>query len=148
LNNFIIKKKSLLYILKYHDLVKEDSDIIRRDTLYKLLRSILSPEEMDDNDIRELTEYILKIFGFDDFVVDNMLTPVDRDIFYYLESKGIFKMEEEEVTLYKGKPWRIHYWVFKRDLLKRNNFEKEKKNDEDLKKMYDKIFRDMEKNEY
>ena len=124
--------------------MKEESDIIRRDTLFKLLRSILSKEEMDDSDVSELTEYILKIFGFDDFVVDNMLTPVDRDIFYYLESKGIFKMEEEEVTLYKGKPWRIHYWIFRRDLFKKSSKIKEVKEDEDLKDMYEKIFKDME----
>ena len=32
-----------------------------------------------------------------------------------LEDAGILTTEREETTLYDGREWRIHYWLFKRD---------------------------------
>ena len=32
-----------------------------------------------------------------------------------LEDLGLLQTEREETTLYDGREWRIHYWMFKKD---------------------------------
>jgi hypothetical protein len=54
-------------------------------------------------------------FGYTDEVIDNRLTPEDRDTFYMLEEEGLLTTTQEEVLLKKGKLWRIHYWILKKD---------------------------------
>jgi DNA-binding transcriptional regulator PaaX len=44
-----------------------------------------------------------------------VLEPEDRDAFYMLEDSGLLTTEREETTLYDGREWRIHYWLFKKD---------------------------------
>ena len=56
-----------------------------------------------------------ELFGYSDRIIDNILEPEDRDAFYMLEDTGILTTEREETTLYDGREWRIHYWLFKRD---------------------------------
>jgi len=73
----------------------------------------MSVEALDD-----LTDYILSFFGFDTVIVDNRLSPSDRDVFYMLEEEGLLNTTQEEVTLRKGKVWRLHYWILKADHIK------------------------------
>lgn len=57
-------------------------------------------------------EHLINFFGYGDRVIDNMLEPEDRDAFYTMEDIGILQTEREETTLYDGREWRIHYWLF------------------------------------
>ncbi len=118
----------------------KDLEIITRDTLFQVLNKILSVKGMNKADIYSLTDYILGFFGFDDFLVDNILTPIDRDIFYYLEECGVLKTESYEVNLLKGRQWRIHLWMFRKDNIKKILMSKETVDVEDPKKLYEKIF--------
>src|SRR5438552_18296639 len=63
-------------------------------------------------------EFVMDIFGFDDRVIDNVLEPEDRQLFYILEEEGMLTTEREETTLYDGREWRTHYWLFKKDAIK------------------------------
>ena len=62
-----------------------------------------------------MAQFIMDFFGYEDRILDNKLTPRDRDIFYMLEGVDLLKTEMEEATLQKGKIWRIHYWVLNRE---------------------------------
>jgi len=75
----------------------------------KLGKKGISPEHID-----KLAEYIMNFFGFNDYVEDNKLKTKDRDVFYMLEEEGFLTTSREEVTLQKGKVWRIHYWILKK----------------------------------
>lgn len=57
-------------------------------------------------------EHLINFFGYGDRVIDNMLEPEDRDAFYTMEDIGILQTEREETTLFDGREWRIHYWLF------------------------------------
>lgn len=59
--------------------------------------------------------HVLNFFGYSDRIIDNILEPQDRDTFYMLEDKGILTTEREETTLYDGREWRIHYWLFRKN---------------------------------
>ena len=59
----------------------------------------------------------MDIFGFQDRVIDNVLDPEDRQLFYILEEEGMLSTEREETTLYDGREWRTHYWVIRKDTI-------------------------------
>jgi len=82
------------------------------------IKNTVHEHEMPDEVSEELAYRVLNFFGHDDRVVDNVLEPVDRDAFYMLEDAGILTTEMEEVTLYDGKEWRIHYWLFRRERIR------------------------------
>jgi hypothetical protein len=79
------------------------------------LKNTLGKKGMKDQDIERLADYIMSFFGYTDAVIDNRLTSEDRDVFYMLEEEGLVTTTEEEVHLKKGKMWRIHYWILKKD---------------------------------
>jgi hypothetical protein len=60
-------------------------------------------------------EFVMDIFGFNDRIIDNVLEPEDRQLFYMLEEWGLLTTEREETTLYDGREWRTHYWQFRKD---------------------------------
>jgi hypothetical protein len=47
-----------------------------------------------------------------------VLEPEDRDAFYMLEDSGLLTTEREETTLYDGREWRIHYWLFRKEKIR------------------------------
>jgi len=83
------------------------------------LGKTLSNKNLSDLDISKLAERVMDLFGFGDQVVDNRLTPEDRDIFYMLEEAGLVTTIEDDVQVQKGKTWRIYYWVLKKDQILR-----------------------------
>ncbi len=65
-------------------------------------------------DAEETAKYVLGFFGFNERIIDNILTPDDRALFYTLEDMGILKPDNGEVTLYDGRQWRIKYWCLEK----------------------------------
>lgn len=83
------------------------------------LQKALATKNMLPQEIDRLAERIMDLFGFEDQVVDNRLTPEDRDLFYMLEEAGLVTTIEDDVQVQKGKTWRIYYWVLKKDQILR-----------------------------
>jgi len=63
------------------------------------------------------SQTVIDFFGFEDRIIDNMLTQEERQMFYRLHEKGIISSQREEVTLTTGQPWRIHYWCLERKFI-------------------------------
>jgi hypothetical protein len=72
---------------------------------------------MTQEDAQNMAYHVLNFFGFGDRIVDNILEPEDRDLFYMLEDFGLLVTEREETTLYDGREWRIHYWLLKKNAI-------------------------------
>lgn len=90
--------------------------IITVDDLTQAIKnSIDNSRGMVEEQAYELAHHVLNFFGYSDRIIDNILEPEDRDAFYMLEDAGILTTEREETTLYDGREWRIHYWLFKRE---------------------------------
>jgi hypothetical protein len=89
--------------------------IITVDLLAQALKNTLGRRGVSDENIKNLAEYVLNFFGYSDEIIDNRLTPQDRDIFYMLEELGILSTKEEEEHIMRGKLWRVHYWVLRKD---------------------------------
>ncbi len=86
-------------------------------TLEDLSKAIANRIGVDIEEARRDAEFVLDIFGFDDRVIDNVLDPEDRQLFYILEEEGMLTTEREETTLYDGREWRTHYWQIRKDVI-------------------------------
>ena len=104
--------------------------VVSMEELVSALRATLGEKGMQDCDIERLADYIMSFFGYTDAVIDNRLTSEDRDVFCMLEEEGLVTTTEEEVHLKKGKMWRIHYWILKKDQIFRLAAMPVKKEDE------------------
>jgi hypothetical protein len=93
--------------------------VVSMEELILALKNTLGKKGMHESDLARLAEYIMSFFGYNDSVIDNRLTSEDRDVFYMLEEEGFVTTTEEDVHLKKGKMWRIHYWILKRDQIMR-----------------------------
>lgn len=88
-------------------------------TLDNLSTAIANRIGIDIEEARRDAGFILDIFGFDDRVIDNVLDPEDRQLFYILEEEGMLTTEREETTLYDGREWRTHYWQIRKEAILR-----------------------------
>jgi hypothetical protein len=115
------------------------------DDLTLAIKNSIDRISMKDEEAKALAQHILNFFGYSERIIDNVLEPEDRDAFYMLEDSGLLTTEREETTLYDGREWRIHYWVFKKDkiseLLKTSRVDSRGKGDSD--NVYDKVSEDM-----
>jgi hypothetical protein len=85
------------------------------DDLTRAIRNSIDREGMKDEEARSMAQHVLNFFGYSERIIDNILEPEDRDAFYMLEDSGLLTTEREETTLYDGREWRIHYWLFRMD---------------------------------
>jgi hypothetical protein len=88
-------------------------------TLDVLSKAIAQRTGLGIEEARRDAGFVLDIFGFDDRVIDNVLNPEDRQLFYLLEEVGMLITEREETTLYDGREWRTHYWQIRKDTILR-----------------------------
>lgn len=103
--------------------------------------SIDSSYDMADEQAYDLAHHVLNFFGYSDRIIDNVLEPEDRDAFYMLEDAGILTTEREETTLYDGREWRIHYWLFRREKIASMMVKErtESSDDSDSESIYDEL---------
>lgn len=86
-------------------------------TLGDLSKAIANRVGIGIDEARRDAGFVMDIFGFQDRVIDNVLDPEDRQLFYILEEEGMLTTEREETTLYDGREWRTHYWVIRKDVI-------------------------------
>jgi len=83
--------------------------------LANAIRSSIDKEGMPEEEALSMARHVMNFFGYSERIIDNVLEPEDRDAFYMLEDAGILTTEREETTLYDGREWRIHYWIFRKE---------------------------------
>jgi len=96
-------------------------------SLDNLSKAIVNRLGLDIGEARKKAEFIMDLFGYQDRIIDNVLSPVDRQLFYTLQKEGMLSTQRDELTLYDGRLWRIHYWLLKKkSILKYANDESKK----------------------
>ena len=88
-------------------------------TLDDLARAIASRVGIDMDVARRDANFVMDLFGFEDRIIDNVLEPRDRQLFYILEEEGMLTTEREETTIYDGRTWRTHYWLINKETILR-----------------------------
>lgn len=96
--------------------IRLDMDsVLTLEILTVAIRNGIDRDGMPEEQAEEMAQHILNFFGYNERMIDNVLEPEDRDAFYMLEDTGILTTEREETTLYDGREWRIHYWLFRKE---------------------------------
>src|SRR5437899_943790 len=85
------------------------------DDLTRAIKNSIDRTGMKEEEARAMAQHVLNFFGYSERIIDNVLEPEDRDAFYMLEDSGILTTERKETTLYDGREWRIHYWMFRKE---------------------------------
>jgi hypothetical protein len=120
------------------------------DDLTKAIKNSIDKSGMETEAARSMANHVLNFFGYSDRIIDNVLEPEDRDAFYMLEDSGLLTTEREETTLYDGREWRIHYWLFRKEKIQElveAAEEKERKRAEEEDMVYSEIPDDIWKRE-
>ena len=115
--------------------------IVTRQILIAALENVFGSKGMVRGEIEELSDFVLSFFGYEDYVLDNVLSSAERDIFYNLEECGLLNAHREEVNIAKGKAWRVNQWTYNK-----NNIDKaasKEMPDEQEKNPYDEYFKEM-----
>ena len=119
--------------------MNEDSIV----TVEELTQAIMnSPDNkgIPEEEAYDIARHVLNFFGYSDRIIDNVLEPEDRDMFYMLEDATILTTEREETTLYDGREWRINYWLFRKDKIAQlMSGDSDSKNSEQEETVYDDI---------
>ncbi|MCI0497754.1 MAG: hypothetical protein L0Z54_05640 [Thermoplasmata archaeon] len=82
------------------------------DTLTRAIQKSIPEHPFEYDEAKKLAEHMMNFFGYGNRIIDNILEPEDRDLFYMMEDSGILTTDREETTLHDGREWRIHYWTF------------------------------------
>jgi hypothetical protein len=119
-------------------------DLVTIENLRAAIQRSLDNSSTQEQDwIDQIALFVMDFFGYEERILDNRLTPRDRDVFYMLEGMGLLKTEMEEATIQKGKVWRIHYWILNKEkisnLVQAPDETQEKENGSSESKVYDNI---------
>ena len=117
--------------------------VIKLEDLEIAFKKTLGEKGYSDEDIQNLAEFIISLYGFDYAIVDNRLAPKDRDIFYKLEEEKLVYTRQEEVTIKKGKVWRLHYWFLNRSYILKLSRGKEEEEEIDEYAIYKEMNEDI-----
>ncbi|MGM0510093.1 MAG: DUF6015 family protein [Thermoplasmatota archaeon] len=79
------------------------------------IKNSVDGRDMEERAAQMMAEHVMNFFGYSERIIDNILEQEDRDVFYMLEDAGLLTTEREETTLYDGREWRIHYWLFQKE---------------------------------
>ena len=99
-------------------LKKGPGETLTVEDLTKAIKNSIDKSGMETEAARAMANHVLNFFGYSDRIIDNVLEPEDRDAFYMLEDSGLLTTEREETTLYDGREWRIHYWLFRKEKIR------------------------------
>jgi hypothetical protein len=113
-------------------------------TLEDLAMAIASRVDIDYESALKDANFVMDLFGFEDRIIDNILEPEDRQLFYILEEEGMLLTEREETTIYDGRSWRTHYWCINKEAIlkykeKGKRRKEEKVEEEDYEDIYSEI---------
>ncbi|UCE73628.1 MAG: hypothetical protein JSV56_11470, partial [Methanomassiliicoccales archaeon] len=106
----------------------------------KALMNTLGKKGIEEVEIKKLATNVMNFFGFSDTISDNLLKVKDRDVFYTLQDVGILTTSRDQIRIKKGRIWRIHYWVLKKnEILRLANTQDEDGIENDYKRIYNEV---------
>lgn len=90
-------------------------------TLDDMAKAIANRTGIDMEEARRDAGFVMDYFGFDDRIIDNVLDPEDRQLFYILEEEGLLSTSKEVIYLSNGSSWRSYFWEMEKDNIKKHS---------------------------
>ncbi len=79
-------------------------------TVQKLARAIEKRLGGTSAEAMAEARIVMSYFGFRSVIIDNVIEPPDRKVFYALHDAGLLQSFWETMPLLDGRNWRIFYW--------------------------------------
>lgn len=98
--------------------------VVTRDKLKVAIENALevSPDKASD-----MADRVLRYFGYENVIVDNVIESEDRKLFYKLHDVALLNTNVDSEILASGRSWRIFYWEIDSNEVERNLKKAEKK---------------------
>ena len=58
----------------------------------------------------KIAGFIMDVFGYESRIIDNVLNPEERQLFYMLQAEGFLTAGREQTRLHDGREWLTYYW--------------------------------------
>ncbi|MFW6121539.1 MAG: DUF6015 family protein [Petrotogales bacterium] len=133
-----------MYILYFINIIryKNWGNILHIITLDDLSSAIEKRLDISKEEAKDYANMIMDLFGFDDRIIDNVLEHEERQLFYMLESEGMLDTGRDEITLYDGRIWRVHYWILNKNIILQYSHSKKWAKNEHMNKKIPKLQKD------
>ncbi len=79
-------------------------------TLKDMTKAIENKIGLDRRQAEKLAGFIMDVFGYESRIIDNVLNPEERQIFYMLQAEGFLTAGREQTRLHDGREWLTYYW--------------------------------------
>jgi len=86
-------------------------------TLNEMTKALENKVGLNKEKAQKIAEFIMDAFGYETRIIDNILKPDERQIFYMLEAEGLMTTEREQNRLYDGREWLTHYWELRKNAI-------------------------------
>ena len=75
-----------------------------------MTKAIKNKLDISEMKAKKIATFIMDTFGYEFRIIDNILKPDERQLFYMLEAEGILTTGRERSRLQDGREWMTHYW--------------------------------------
>jgi hypothetical protein len=82
-------------------------------TLPIMTSAIKNKLKLHEKKAKKIALFVMDTFGYESRIIDNILKPEDRQLFYMLEAEGFLSTGRERTRLHDGREWMTHYWQLK-----------------------------------
>ena len=79
-------------------------------TMKIMTEAIKNKLNISEQKAHKIATFVMDAFGFENRIIDNILKPDERQLFYMLEAEGFLTTGRERTRLHDGREWMTHYW--------------------------------------
>jgi len=72
--------------------------------------AIMNKLGISEQKAKKIASFVMDAFGYENRIIDNILKPDERQLFYMLEAEGFMTTGRERTRLHDGREWMTHYW--------------------------------------
>ena len=78
-----------------------------------MTNAIKNKLKINDQKAKKIAIFVMDTFGYETRIIDNILKPSGRQLFYMLEAEGFLTTGRERSRLHDGREWMTHYWTLR-----------------------------------
>jgi transcription initiation factor IIE alpha subunit len=75
-----------------------------------MINAVKNRLDISEVQAKRIAAFIMDAFGYESRIIDNILKPDERQLFYMLEAEGFLTTGRERSRLHDGREWMTHYW--------------------------------------
>ena len=79
-------------------------------TIKIMTKAIRNKLGVNEQKAKKIAYFVMDAFGYELRIIDNILKPDERQLFYMLEAEGFMTTGRERTRLHDGREWMTHYW--------------------------------------